>query len=139
MRKPPGSTLSLATRFVMWGGLAVGLLNLGRAMALWRQGDWRADLPLSPDPRLRLAAAVVWTLLFFLATVGLWRRRSWARWLMPLLLALNGVYELGMIVAYTSSFPAALPIAAYGAFLAFAGWVLWRPSAAAYFQRKGDR
>jgi hypothetical protein len=123
----------------MWGGLIVGLLNLGRATALWRQGDWLTGLSFSPDPRLRLAAAVVWALLFFLASVGLWRRRPWTRWFIPLLLALNGVYELGMIVIHTSSFPAVLPIVAYIAFLGFAGWALWRPSAAAYFQQKGDR
>jgi hypothetical protein len=83
--------------------------------------------------------AVVWALLFFIATVGLWRRRPWTRWLIPLLLALNGVYELGMIVVHTSSSPAVLPVVAYVAFLGFAGWTLWRPSAAAYFQQKGDR
>lgn len=139
MRKLPGSTRPFTARIVLWGGALLGLLNLGRAVALWRQEDWLTGLPISPDPRVRMAAALGWALLFSLATGGLWLRREWARVFVPLLLALYGVYELGMIVLHTSTFPAMLPVVVYCAFVGLAGWTLWRPHVRTFFQRKGDR
>jgi hypothetical protein len=121
--------------------VALALWNLGRAAALWRQADWLTGLPIRPDSRVRLAAALGWAALFLLASAGLWRRRDWARRLVPLLLTLYGLYELGMIVLVTSTSPATLPILAYAAFVGFAGWALWRPSAGPLFhpRHKGGR
>jgi hypothetical protein len=113
------------------------LWNLGRAAALWRQADWLTDLPLRPDPRVRLAAALGWAALFCMASAGLWQRRAWARTLVPLLLALYGLFELGMIAIYTSVPPATLPVMLYALFVGFAAWALWRPSAGTFFQHKG--
>jgi hypothetical protein len=128
MSAPPGSPRPLAARVVEWGVLLMALFNLGRAVALQRQADWLFALSDTPDSRARMALALGWAALLLLSTLGLRRRWLLARRLVPLLLAFYGVYELGMIIAYSPIPPAVLPIAAYAAFVGFSGWALWRPA-----------
>jgi hypothetical protein len=51
-------------------------------------------------------------------------------------MACFGVFELGMIVIFSNKFPTMLPILAYTAFVGFAGWALWRPSAGSFFHSR---
>jgi hypothetical protein len=136
----PGSIRPLAARVVRLGVLALALWNLGRAAALWRQEDWLTGLPLTPDPRLRLAIATLWAALFLFSAAGL-RRWSWPRRLIPLLLAFYGVYELGMIFVFAPLPPALLPVFVYIAFIGFAAWALWPPVTGSTLQprHKGGR
>lgn len=129
MAAPTSSFRSRAALIVLGGLWLLALLNLGRAVALWQQADWRSGLPMSPDPRWRLAFSLAWAALFVVAAVALWAPRPFARRFIPLLLAVHGVYELSMMLRYASSPPALLPILVYGAFVAYATWALWRPAA----------
>ncbi len=126
MNTPLSSKRPLSTRLVQWGVMALALWNLGRAAALWRQADWLTGLPLTPDPRWRLALALVWAASFLVGLFAIRRGISWSRWLIPFLLALYGVYELGMIMVYTPTPPALPLILAYIAFIGFAVWALRR-------------
>lgn len=126
MNMPPVSKRPLSTRVVQWGVLSLALWNFGRAVALWQQSRRLTDLSLTPDPRLRLAFALGWVALFFAAYIAMRGRKSWSRLLIPFLLVLYGVYELGMIMVYTPTPPAFLPILIYIAFIGFAVWALWR-------------
>lgn len=133
----PVSTRPFAVRVVLWGVLLVALWNLGQAVTLWLQLDWLAGLSLTPDPHLRLALAITWAALFFISAASLYRRISWSRALIPLLITIYGVYELGMKMSFAPTSPALLPALAYAAFAGGAGWVLWR--AADYFRTPGTK
>lgn len=124
------------TRIVQWGILLPALWNLARGIVLWQQSDWLAGLSLSPDPRWRMALAFLWAAAFLLLAAALWRCRGGARRLAPFLLAAYGVYELGLILVYAPSPPAALPALTYTAFVGFAAWALWRPAARVYFESR---
>lgn len=120
-----------AARVIQSGLWLLALLNLARAVALWRQADWLTGLPLSPDPRLRLALAFLWALLFAAAAATLRAARPPGRRLVSLLLVAYGVVELSMTLGFTST-PLALPsVALYTAFAGFAGLTLWPPPARA--------
>lgn len=123
---PPVPKRSFSIRVVQWGILALALWNLGRAIALWRQADWMAGLPLTPDPRLRLCLALGWAALFLAAFVVAHRRRRWSRLFIPSFLVLYGVYEFGTIIIYAPTPPTLMPILIYVAFVSFAVWALWR-------------
>lgn len=127
MSEPLVSTRPLAQRVVLWGVLLLALWNLGRAVALYWQADWTGDLGMTPDLRQRMALAIVWAILFLAAALVLTRRAARIGRLVPLLLALFGVYELGMMIAFTTEPPAPLLVFVYAAFVCFAGWALWRP------------
>lgn len=126
MSVPLVSIRPLAVRVIVWGMILVALWNMGRAVALIIQLDWLAELALSPDPRLHLALAIVWAALLLMSAAGLVKRLGWARPVVPLLLVIYGVYELGMMIAFATMPPAPLPVLAYALFVGYAGWVLWR-------------
>ncbi len=124
----------LAVRIVLGGVLLLALWNVGRAAALWLQVSRLAELPLAPAPQVRMGLAALWAIVFLLAAAALWRRWPPSRKLVPILIALYGVYELGIMIAYATVSPAPLPAFAYALFILFAMWALWRSSAARYFQ-----
>ncbi len=85
-----------------------------------------------------MVLALGWAVLLLLSVLGLRRRWSFVRPLVPLLLGLYGVYELGMIIAYSPTPPGVLPVVAYIAWVGFSAWVLWRPVAGFNdYQRQG--
>lgn len=101
-------------------------------MALWRQADWLTGLPINPDPRVRLAMALLWAVLFAAAALALRAGHPWSRRLIPLLLVTYGVFELSMTHAFTTSSPAVALLMPYAAFVVFAAWALWRPARSSF-------
>lgn len=128
----PGSTRPVAARIVRGGVWLLAFWNLARALAMQHQADWLTGLSFAIDSRWRMAVAFGWALLFAFAAVVLWRRGSRARRFVPLLLLCYGVYELGMMIAFSPTSPAPLPVLFYSAFIGLAGWALWRPVAENY-------
>lgn len=141
MSAPPVSKRSLAERVVLWGVILTALWNVGRAGILISQMEWIVELNTWPDPHLRAGLAILWAALFFTAALGLILRVSWVRVLVPILLAVYGVYELVMMITFTAVLPAHLLILAYTLFVVFAGWVMWRPAGSfhTYLRHKGGR
>lgn len=132
-------TPARAARFVQSCLWLLGVWKLAQALALWRQADWLTGLPLTPDPRLRLALAIVWAALFMAAALALRARIPRARALVPLLLGAYGVFALSMNLGFAAHTPAAWPALAYAAFICFACWTLWRPAARAFFHPSAPR
>lgn len=134
MSLSPGSKRPVAAQVVQGGVWLLAVWNAARAIALQQQADWLTGLDFAVDSRWRLALAGGWAALLAVAAAGLWRRRPWSRRLVPLLLCAYGVYELGMIIAFSPASPAPLPVLAYAAFVGFTAWALWRPAAGTYFR-----
>jgi hypothetical protein len=76
-----------------WSVIFLGTWNLGRAIAIGQQLELQDILKLQPDPRLRLAAAVIFTLLFFGLAWQLRRKRPFTINAIPLTIAGYTVYE----------------------------------------------
>lgn len=76
-----------------WSVIFLGTWNLGRAIAIGQQLNLQDILKLQPDPRLRLAAAALFTLLFFGLAWQLWRKRPFTIHTIPLTIAGYTVYE----------------------------------------------
>jgi hypothetical protein len=76
-----------------WSVTFLGTWNLGRAIAIGQQLELQDVLKLQPDPRLRLAAAIIFTLLFFGLAWQLWRKRPFTINAIPLTIAGYTVYE----------------------------------------------
>jgi hypothetical protein len=135
MSLPHGPTRPVAAYIVQGGIWLLAIWNAARAIALQQQADWLTGFAFAIDSRWRMALAWGWAALLALAAAGLWRRRPWSRWLVPLLLFAFGVFELGMLIAFSPASPAPLPTLAYAAFAGFAAWALWRPAAGSYFRQ----
>ncbi|HID54129.1 MAG TPA: hypothetical protein EYP41_19085 [Anaerolineae bacterium] len=120
------------------GVVLLGLWNLGRAAALYREQDLLLSLQMQPDPRLRLLIAAVWAVIFGGLAWAVWRRRPFSQKATPGLTALYAAGDLGLPFI----FPAArlnqtgwlLTGVFYIIIILFMAWALNRPAANAYFK-----
>lgn len=123
---------------IAWGVLLLGVANGWRALGLYRQSGLFLELDLSPDPRLRLAMAIVWATGFVIAAVSLWLRRRVVRLALPLLLLLYAIYQLGLLGLYAladelrGEWPAVATL--YAVTILFTIWVLNRRVGRQYFE-----
>lgn len=117
--------------------LILGIIQAAKVVALTEQSALLLDLQVRPDPRLRLIAAAVWMALFWGIAIALWRRSALTCWLIPALLAVYALYELGIL-----AFFAQVPISSdrwrlYSFFavalVLFTYWALNRSAARSYY------
>ena len=124
------------------GVLLLGLANIYRVIALYRQMDLQLDLGAVPDPRFRIAAALIWTAVLIILTIGLWLRKSWTQILVPALLLLYAIYRSALIVLFAGSEYArssqVIGITLYGIVVVFTAWALNRSAAKAYFEPENE-
>ncbi len=122
---------------MLLGVMFLGALSAAKAFAMAQQVGLLMSLSLKPDPRLLLFIAVGWMILFWGSTIALWRRRSFTRWLIPLLLILYALYELilqGLFVQIPiSGQDWLIRILFYDVAILFALWSLNRRKARSYF------
>jgi hypothetical protein len=91
------SNRPLSVTLLTWGVFLLGLVNVWRAVALFKQSNLLLDLGVSLDPRLRMFVAIIWALVFISISLSIWRRWKAARFLTPILLILYAVYQLGLV------------------------------------------
>ena len=119
------------------GVMFLGALGAAKAFAIAQQVSLLLSLSLRPDPRLLLVIAAGWMVLFWGSAIALWHRRSFTRWLIPLLLIIYALYELvlqGLFVHIPiSGQDWLLRILFYIVAILFALWSLNRSKARAYF------
>lgn len=124
-------TLTTAQRprsvtIILWGVFLFGVWNVGRALALYQQMDLLLELALRPDPRLRLIMALVWGLAFFSLWWLLRQKRPFSRTLIPIILSLYSLYELGLSAFFGQSRLSPQTIWLNAAFyLLLVGWTTW--------------
>jgi hypothetical protein len=128
MPPSPTSTRPQRVTILLWAVFLYGVWNVGRAVALGRQLSVLAGWGAQPDPRLRLAFALIWIILFWAAAVALWRRRPFTRRAIPLLLLIVTVYELSLNGVFAQSPLArhnlALNAGFYAATILYSVWAL---------------
>jgi hypothetical protein len=76
-----------------WSVTFLGTWNLGRAIAIGQQLELQQFLGIHPDPRLRIAAAALFTVLFFSLAWQLWRKRPFTINAIPITIGWYTVYE----------------------------------------------
>jgi hypothetical protein len=76
-----------------WSVIFLGTWNLGRAIAIGQQLNLQDVLNLQPDPRLRLVAAGLFTVLFFGLAWQLWCKRPFTIRAIPITISWYTVYE----------------------------------------------
>jgi ABC-type enterochelin transport system permease subunit len=117
--------------------LILGTIQLATVVALSRQSALLLDLQVKPDPRLRMIIAVVWMALYWGIAIALRQKVSATRWLIPLLLALNALYELvvrGLFAQVPVNGDQWLLNSLFAAaFVLFAWWALNRNAAKTYY------
>ncbi len=84
-----------------WSVIFFGTFNLGRAIAIGQQLNLQQTLNIQPDPRLRLAAAGLFALLFFGLAGGLWWKRPFTIKAIPIAIACYAVYETAVWGLFT--------------------------------------
>jgi hypothetical protein len=128
-------------RFVtlaLLGVFLLGVWNFGRALALSQQMDLLLEIGVQPDPRFRLITALIWGFVF----IGLWwlvrQKRPFTRKLLPLILILYAVYELGLTIFFAQTTLAQqtiwLNLSFYLLLILFLMWALNRTAANEYFR-----
>jgi hypothetical protein len=123
---------------IIWGLFLLGLANGWRAIGLNRQGGLLLALDSSLNPGVGLAFALIWSILFIIAAVTLWQRRTWTRFLIPGLLLTHGIYQLALVLIFARSAASRNAWLAIGLLftlaLLFSVWALHRPSVRWYFE-----
>jgi len=123
---------------MIWGVLLLAIANGWRAIGLGQQGTLLLALGASLNPWLGMGLAIFWAILFFIATVALWQRRTRTQYLIPGLLLVHGFYQIGLMLLFGRSAASrnALPVVGLLFILAvlFSFWALNRPSVRWYFK-----
>lgn len=122
----------------LWGVFLLGAWNAARAVTLARKSDLLLELDLVPDPRIRMAAALIWAVLFIVLAVMLRQKRKFVRRATPLSLILYTLMELALLFFFVQA-PAAkrswLPNALfYAGAVLFTYWALNRSASDSYFE-----
>lgn len=76
-----------------WSVIFLATWNLGRTIAIGQQLDLQRTLEIQPDPRLRLAAAILFGALFLVLAGQLGRKRPFTIKAIPATIAWYTVYE----------------------------------------------
>lgn len=113
------------------GILLLAIWNLWRAAIIVRQRPLLEEIGPTLPSEIRLAMAIVWSILFVVLAVALWRRNPTLRIFLPLSVLIYGGYHLFMTIFMPA--PAArqtwpLQLVALLAAIAWTGWVAGRMS-----------
>jgi hypothetical protein len=123
---------------MIWGVLLLGIANGWRAIGLSQQGSLLLALDASLNPWLGMGLAIFWSILFFIAAFALWQRRSRTRIVIPGLLLVHGLYQIGLVLLFGRSIASrnAWPVIGllFVSVALFSIWALNRPSIRWYFK-----
>jgi DNA-binding XRE family transcriptional regulator len=131
----------LSITLIAWGTFLLGLANGWRAVGLNRQSSILIELEVVPDPRLRLAIALAWAIVFLVLAGMLCFRRRLTRWAIPGLVAVYSLYQMALTVLFFRSPDAARgwPLTVLLSLMVVVGltWFLNRAANRWYFEVSG--
>jgi hypothetical protein len=130
--RPRSVTLTL------WGVFLLGGWNCGRLLSISLNYRLLTTFSTTPTPLFRLVMALVWVLLLWAAVLALWQRRPFARHIIPTILIIYAIYELGLLLIFAQAGPARSGWLAntlfYLAIIVFSYWALNRTAVKSYFR-----
>ncbi len=133
----PSSNRPRSVTLVAIGVLFLGLVNIIRALSLFRQSELQLELGVSLDPRLRMILAVLWAIILISMAIILWLRKPATRVAIPVLLTLYVVYRLAIVGIFAESeYARGSQLATavlYGGAILITIWALNRKTARKYF------
>lgn len=120
----PRRPLSLTITAV--GIFLLAMWNFWRAWMVAQQRALLQELEATLDPRMRLALALLWGIVFLSLAVGLWRRQRAVRKALPAALLCYGVMHLILLFLFAPAPAARLswPLQVLALLLA-TGWTTW--------------
>lgn len=126
-RRPLSLLITIVAIFLL------AIWNLWRAAIILRQRPLIEEIGPTLPPEIRLVMAIVWSILFVVLAVALWRRKPTMRIFLPLSVLIYGGYHLFMTIFMPA--PAAretwpLQVIALVAAVVWTGWVGKRMSTA---------
>lgn len=123
---------------MIWGIFLLALANGWRAIGLGQQRNLLLALDSSLNPWVGLGLALIWSILFIVAAVALWRRRIWTRIAVPVLLMTHGIYQVVLVTLFSRSAASRNAWTIIGLLfmlaVLFSVWALYRPSVRWYFK-----
>lgn len=121
-----------------WGVFLLGGWNCGRLLATGLNYRLLALFSTTPSPLFRLAAALVWMMLFWGAALALWQKRPFTRHIIPAILFIYMVYELSLLLFFAQAEPARsswlINTLFYLFCIGFSYWALNRTAVTSYFR-----
>lgn len=84
----------LTVTLALWGVILFGVWNGGRAVTLYLQLEVLLNLNIHLDPRIRLALACSWTIIFFWLAWALSKKKPFCRFGIPLAVVGLGLSDL---------------------------------------------
>ena len=134
----PNPSRPRSVTLIAVGVLALGLLNIYRAMILYQQIDLQLALGVNLDPRVRMVFATVWSIVLIVLAAALWLRKPRTRVLVPVLLLVYAIYRLALIGIFAQSTYAresqVATMVLYGIATAITAWTLNRRAVRGYFE-----
>jgi hypothetical protein len=136
----PTTTRPRTVTLLLLGVFLLGVWNFGRALALSQQTDLHLELTVQPDPRFRFVMALIWGFVF----MGMWwlirKKRPFIRKLLPFMLIIYTIYELGVKIIFAQTQAARqeiwLNLVFYLVLIALITWALTRTAVINYFTNK---
>jgi len=133
----PSSSRPKSVILVAIGVLLLGLVNIVRAISLYRLSDLQLELGVSLDPRLRVILSIIWVVILIILVIVLWMRKPIARIVVPVILTAYAIYRLAIIGIFAQSEYARsnqlVTIILYSGVILFAIWALNRRASRKYF------
>ena len=124
--------------FVLWGVFFLCIWNALKALTLGQQSGYLLELGATPDPRIRLVVAIIWTLLFGGAAWTLKQKQPFTQYIIPGLMTIYAIYETSLLVWFTQVPPDwRLNGLIYLISITLSYWALNKKSNQYYF-RKGE-
>lgn len=125
------------------GVLLLGLVNIIRAVSLYRLTDLQLELGVNLDPRLRMILSIIWAVVLVVLALFLWLRKPLTRIVVPLMLAIYAVYRLAIIGIFAQSEYARsnqlVTVILYCGVILFTIWALNRRASRSYFTTIHER
>ena len=133
----PSSSRQRSVILVVIGVLTLGLVNIVRAVSLYRLSDLQLELGVSLDPRLRMILSIIWAAILIASAIVIWMRKPRTRIVVPVILAVYAIYRLAIIGIYAQSEYARsnqlVTVVLYSGVILFAVWALNRRASRKYF------
>ncbi len=84
----------------LWCVFLLGVWNVGKVVAFYVRNRLLLTLEITPGPRILLAGAFIWAILFWGLGGALWRKRPFTHKTIPVTLTIYLLYEFSLLLFF---------------------------------------